>query len=196
MSGRFAMRVRSSIVSLLVLGLAIAMVPVATTASNELVINGGFESGNAFGWTILGDVSAVRYSHSGIFSLRLGSRFHSGQVSQSFNVSAGVSPTVSFWYLGVPGDMDTGKLIVTLLDQNGAIIAQWNAAIDYRWHQVTYAIDPKYGGSAITLRFYGTPDIAHEVIDWYCPPPPFPCRHRVIAYPVYTYIDDVSVSYG
>ena len=92
--------------------------------------------------------------------------------------------------------MGSGQLIVTLLDQNGGIITQWNGEIDYRWHQVTYNIDPKYAGSTLTLRFFGKPDLAHEVIDTFCPPPPLPCRHRVITYAVYSYIDDVSVSYS
>ena len=102
---------------------------------------------------------------------------------------------LSVWYLGVPGDADTELLIVTLLDQNGNIITQWNGIIDYRWHKITYNIDPKYAGSTLTLRFFGRPDVAHESVETYCPPPPLPCRHRVITYAVYTYIDDVSVSY-
>lgn len=181
---------------MLLLSIAISVGIVSTRASNELVVNGGFEDGNPFGWTVVGNVFAARYSHSGVFSLRLGSRINTGQVSQSFNVPVGVAPTLSFWYLGVPGDMDRGQLIVTLLDQNGGIITQWKGLIDYRWHQVTYSIDSKYGGSTLTLRFFGKPDLAHEVRDAYCPPPPLPCRHKVVTYPVYTYIDDVSVSYS
>lgn len=167
-----------------------------TGAASELIVNGGFENGNPFGWTVLGDVYAVRVSHSGAFSLRLGSRSHTGQVSQSFNVPVGVSPTLSFSYLGIPGDADRGKLIVTLYDQNGSIVTQWNGVLNHRWQQVTYNIDLKYAGSTLTLTFFSVPDLAHEFIEAYCPPPPIPCRHRVLRYPVYSYVDDVSVSYS
>jgi len=190
------MKVRESILALLMLFVVISTGAITAKASNELIINGGFENGNAFGWTVVGNVMAARFGHTGIFSLRLGSRGDTGQVSQSFNVPAGLAPTLSFWYLGVPGDLDTEQLIVTLLDQNGGIITQWNGEIDYRWHQVTYSIDPKYAGSTLTVRMFGRPDVAHEIIELYCPPAPLPCRHRVITYAVYAYIDDVSVSYS
>lgn len=190
------MSFRNLIPAMLLLGIAISIGVVQAQSSNELIVNRGFENGNVFGWTVVGDVYAARFSHSGIFSLRLGSRIHTGQVSQSFNVPSGKAPTLSFWYLGVPGDSDTEQLIVTLLDQNGGIISQWNGAIDYRWHQVTYNIDSKYSRSTITLRIFGKPDLAHDVIDVICPPLPFPCRHRVITYPVFAYVDDVSVGYS
>jgi hypothetical protein len=191
-----AMKVRESILALLLFFVVISTGTITAKASNELVTNGGFENGNAFGWTVVGDIMAARFGHTGTFSLRLGSRGHTGQVSQSFDVPAGVAPTLSFWYLGVPGDLDTEQLIVTLLDQNGGIITQWNGEIDYRWHQVTYRIGVKYAGSRVTVRMFGRPDVAHEIIDLYCPPAPLPCRHRVITYAVYAYIDDVSVSYS
>jgi hypothetical protein len=190
------MSLRNLVLAVLLLGIVMSVGAVHAQSSNDLVVNGGFENGNPFGWTVVGDVHVVRFSHSGTFSLRLGSRIHTGQVSQSFNVPTGVMATLSFWYLGVPGDSDTEQLIVTLLDQSGGIISQWNGAIDYRWHQITYNIDLKYSGSTLTLRIFGKPDLAHDVIDWICPPPPFPCRHRVITYPVFAYIDDVSVSYS
>lgn len=188
------MRLRTLFLALFILAVAMTFGSVQTQAVNELISNGGFENGNTSGWTILGGVFVARFSRSGTFALRLGFARHSGQVSQSFNVPVGVAPTLSFSYRGEAGDDDKGALIATLLDQNGAIIAQWNGIIDYRWHQVTYQIDSKYAGSTLTLTFFGRPDLAHEFI-YYCRPPPFPCRHRVITYAVYSYIDDVSVSY-
>ncbi len=189
------MKLRSLIVAVFLLVVVMSLGSIQTGASSELIVNGGFENGNPSGWTVLGSVFTARFSHSGTFSLRLGVGRLTGQVSQSFNVPTGVSPTLTFSYLGVPGDDDRGKLVVTLLDQNGAIITQWNGIIDYRWHQVTYGIDPKYAGSTLTLRFFGSPDLAHEIVELYCRPPPRPCRHRVLTYAVYVYIDDVSVSY-
>jgi hypothetical protein len=95
-----AMKVRESILAPLMLFVVISTGTITAKASNELIINSGFENGNAFGWTVVGNVMAARFGHTGFFSLRLGSRGHTGQVSQSFNVPAGLAPTLSFWYLG------------------------------------------------------------------------------------------------
>lgn len=164
--------------------------------STELIVNGDFETRSAFGWTVLGDVKAVTISHSGTYSLRLGSRNGPAQISQSFNLPPNVNASLSFWYLGVLGDYGTTALVATLLDQNGAVVGQWDGKIDYKWHQVTFSIDPKYSNSSLTLRFRGEIDFLHELSDLYCPPPPFPCRHRVIVYPVFVYLDDISVTYS
>jgi serine protease len=177
----------------------------------ELIVNGGFQTGDTFGWTVVGPVRVISgFAYSGTHSIQFGSKsgggyyyggyystakVYSGQISQSFSIPAGVTPTLKFWYFGEVGDEGTSALVVTLLDQSGAVISQWNGLIDYKWHQVAYNIDSKYAGSTVTLRFLGTPDLSYDTETW-CPINGFPCRTRVYTYGVYVYVNEVSVSYG
>jgi len=167
-------------------------------AVRELVVNGSFEDGDAFGWAVLGGVYAARNPRTGFFSLRLGQRVGSGhnlqvlpaQVSQSFTLPNGSSGQLSVWYLGQTGVQLSSELVITLLDQNGAILAQWSGKMDYNWHQLTYSISPEYSGRPLTLRFFGTGDYLSDYAPKRCGSS---ICYRVICYPVYVYIDDISV---
>jgi len=186
--------------ALLLVAILLTILPSHATqvahGSTELIVNGGFENRNASGWTVLGNVRTVTIAHSDTYSLRLGSRNGPAQISQSFNLPRNVAASLSFWYMGVPGDYGTTALVATLLDQNGAVVGQWDGWIDYKWHHVTFGIAAGYSNSTMTLRFIGEIDFLHGLSDLYCPPPPLPCRHRVIVYPVFVYVDDISVTYS
>jgi hypothetical protein len=190
------MKPGSSLATALLL-LTITSGTVAVQASNEAVTNGGFESGNMDGWTVVGSAEAVHYiSHSGKFSLQLGSRAaNSGQVSQDFIIPAGTSSTLSFWYLGEPGDYGTTSLVATLLGPNATILAQWNGRIDYRWHQVTFKIDSQYSDRTLTLRFFGHSDLIYDGFE-VCSNDSTRCFVKVFTTQVYVFLDDVSVTYS
>jgi len=191
------MRIKKHLLALLPLLVVVTSRTTAGIASAELMSNGGFEVGGLAGWTVVGDVRAARYSHSGIFSARLGSRLDSGQVSQQFRIPAGSNGKLSFWYLGVPGEAGTTSIVATLLDQNGAVIMQWNGRVDYRWHQAIYDIGSRYSNQTLTLRFLGEGDYLHEDIERVFCAGSDGCiiRHKVILYTVYAYVDDISVTY-
>jgi hypothetical protein len=174
------------------LAIMISSIFAGTTASSELIVNGGFETGTVVGWTIIDNVMVVRNPRSGHFMLRLGARSGPGQVTQSFTLPSGTSGTVSFWYNAQPGDYKTVAFVATLLDQNGAIIMQWIGTTDYSWHQVTYNVEPKYSGSQLTLRFYGRLGFTYEPTDRVCVPQRIFCVRLI---PAFVSLDDVSVTY-
>jgi hypothetical protein len=188
------MRIRNLIIASLLLVMTITLGIAAVQASNEALTNGAFETGNLSGWTALGSATTVHYiSHSGRFSLQLGSKAGAGQVSQSFTLPTGTSGTLSFWYLGVPGDLGTTSLIVTLLGPNSAILAQWIGKIDYRWHQVTFTINSQYSNQPLTLTFFGHSDVIHDS-NQICSANGRRCIIKVYSYSVYVFVDDVSVT--
>ena len=194
---RLILKVHILILILIVLALTISSGFAITQASSELLSNGGFEDGNLTGWTVIGNARAIRYSHSGVFSVQLGSRSGTGQISQQFKIPSAQTGKLSFWYLGVPGHYGTTTLSISLIAENGEIIAQWNGKIDYRWHQVTYEISSNYSGQTLSLRFFGRPDLIHENPDRICLGHAFCFRpHKVIIYPVFAYVDNVSATSG
>ncbi len=190
--------------------IAVTTIPAVAQASTELIVNGGFESGNPYGWTVVGNVKAARaLSHSGSYSLGFGSinraylywydrnldlAIRVGQISQSLKLPAGKSGVLSFWYMGIQGDSGTTNLRVSLIAQNGTVISQWDGKMDYRWHQVTYEIAGQYSNQPLTFRFSGTPSVSYEYSERFCHGRTY-CPGRVIIYPVYVYVDDVSVTY-
>lgn len=191
-----AMKIQNPIAVAFLLLVAITSGTMAVQASNEAVTNGGFETGNLAGWAVVGSAVVVHYiSHSGKFSLQLGSRGNTGQASQEVTLPAGSSGTLSFWYMGEPGDYGTTALIATLLGPNATIIVQWNGKIDFKWHQVTFNIDSQHSGQPLTLRFYGHTDLIYDSYE-ICSNHSMRCFTRVYTYPVYVFIDQVSVTYS
>jgi len=192
----WAMRIQSSIIVVFLLFVMITSETVLTHASNDAVTNGDFETGSLSGWAVVGSVVVVHYiSHSGKFSLQLGSRSNTGQVSQELSLPAGSPGTLSFWYMGEPGDYGTTTLIATLLGPNATILAQWNGKIDFRWHQVTFNVDSQHSGQLLTLGFYGHTDLIYDSYE-ICSSNSMRCFTRVYTYPVYVFIDQVSVTYS
>lgn len=69
--------------------------------AQNLVVNGGFETGDFSGWTLLSPsaLTSVGFDdpHSGIFSAGFGSVTSTDQLSQTLSTVAGQKYNVSFW---------------------------------------------------------------------------------------------------
>jgi hypothetical protein len=75
----------------------------AATARAELIVNGGFETGNFSGWSVSpSDDPFISVGsdnpHSGRFAADLGTIGELGHISQSFADTPGQALTVSFWF--------------------------------------------------------------------------------------------------
>src|SRR5262249_5454325 len=72
-----------------------------TTTSSNLIVNGGFETGNFSGWTQSGDLSYTGVDgslpHSGSFAAYMGPTGSDGFLAQSFATTPGANYTLDYW---------------------------------------------------------------------------------------------------
>jgi Carbohydrate binding domain/PEP-CTERM motif len=94
----------------------------ALSAHANLVINGGFETGDFTGWTRSGDSSFTAVNgilvHSGNFSLQTGPGTSDGFFDQTLTTVVGTTYTVDFWLAaqaGTPNDFSCTFAGVTVL---------------------------------------------------------------------------------
>jgi hypothetical protein len=101
-----------------------------TLTPNELVVNGGFETGNLNGWTGNGvqlqyDYIDTQHAHSGSYDLALGAINAEYQVYQNIATTAGQTYQVQFWlenpYGGTPSNLTAsfgGDTLLSLSNTN------------------------------------------------------------------------------
>jgi hypothetical protein len=94
----------TSMKQLSLLGVAAAALIGASSVASaaNLVVNGGFETGDFTGWTQSGDTSSTFvesfFVHSGNFAATFGPIFSLGFLSQTLTTTAGTGYTISFWF--------------------------------------------------------------------------------------------------
>ena len=114
-----------------------AMQPLTLTVlAPNLVLNGGFETGDFSGWTTNGNFTytsvatgSTYYAHSGTFGAQLGPSGSLGFISQTLATTAGTSYLLSFW-LDSPDGKTPNEFLVswngnTLLDQISLPVIGW-----------------------------------------------------------------------
>jgi len=103
----------------------VALSGLTTAAYGDLVVNGGFETGDFSGWTVspsaMGGTYAVdntgTYSHSGTCAAALGPYGADGFLSQSIPTTAGQQYQLTYWLANIP-------------DAGGSV---WNNDFEVSW---------------------------------------------------------------
>jgi hypothetical protein len=89
---------------IVVLGFALISNMVAGRASADLVVNGGFETGDFTGWTLVGTPGAnfvsTNFVHSGNYAAYLGEPVTMGTLSQTLATTVNTTYTIDFWFAG------------------------------------------------------------------------------------------------
>ncbi len=166
-------------------------------ASEELVVNGGFESGEFNGWDSDATCQIIPMyrlkPHGGWYSARIGAESRIGTLSQTVTIPDKSRANFSFAY-----KLDEGAVLdVYLSEVNGSTIQHWSLGEETDWRLLKYSIDPRYAGRQILLTFKGKVFTEERLVPTDLVTP---SGEEIIVYmPVkinyWIYIDSVSVVY-
>jgi hypothetical protein len=189
----------------LLLILAFTTLPVSH-ASEELVKNGGFETGDFTGWTatnskVLASSTTGTYLqtvHSGKYSARIGTETIQGRIAQTVSIPPKSGAKFTAWYLVEQGS----SLTVSLKKSDGSVIQQWSVTTLNSWTSLTYDLDVSYAGQSVAIEFVGAGyrgTKSTTIYEYRCDP----ITNKCYSYPVeyesqndyWPYVDDISLTY-
>jgi hypothetical protein len=189
----------------LLLILAFSILPFSH-ASEELVKNGGFETGDFTGWTannsrVLAQSTTGTYyepAHSGKYSARIGTETIEGRIGQTLSIPPKSSAKFTAWYRVEKGS----SLTIFLKKSDGSVIQQWSATSVTSWSSMTYDLDVSYAGQSVTIEFVGVgyrETTTTTTYEYRCDPVTNTCYSYPVVYESYkdywSYLDDVSLTY-
>ncbi len=155
---------KKSISAFLLICAVLAPVP----AIAELVVNGGFETGDFTGWTISGDTSYTGVqsggTHSGNFSLHAGPVTSLGYLAQILNTQPGQRYVLEFYLANTNSEYDNQFSV----SWGSTVLTSFVDGPYVGW--IRYAFNPVAESSSTTLQF------------------------AFLNPPAYFYLDDVSVN--
>jgi hypothetical protein len=124
------------------------------TITNNLIVNGGFETGDFTGWTIHnGDTSfdgvSTARPHSGRFAADLGPVSGPGHLGQMFATTAGTMYHLEYWLAGDGGTPNSWQATINGTVLAGSVITNENASRPY----TDFNFDFTATGATTTLQF-------------------------------------------
>ena len=182
-----------------VLSLAISHHIPRALASGDLIVNGGFETGDFKGWDADATCKVRPHSvkeqsyepaHAGKYSARIGTENVKGSLSQTITIPEKSKAIISFWYRVEKGS----TLDFYLRKADGSTIQRWGFQEESAWTRFNCEIDPQYAGKSIVLVFEGKGFLERtsEVVWVWDPSVGWIQLVRQVVHNYWPYIDDVS----
>ncbi len=150
--------------TVLLLGLA-----ASASASTNLVVNGGFETGDFSGWTLSGNLgytfvsSSPNNPHSGSYAAQLGAVGSDDILSQTISTKSGILYNLSFWHIYDPLALPPGDFSVEWDGDTiyGPIVTT-DPPSPQVWTEYTFSV---VGTGEDTLSFYSRNDPSYQGLD-------------------------------
>jgi hypothetical protein len=112
--------------------------------ADPIINNGGFESGDFSGWTLIGSENnfvATDYVHEGTFTAYFGEPGAAASISQSLATQAGHTYLVKFWlknFGGMTDNSETANIFEMFVGGDSAFILNNKAPTDYAEFEVQF----------------------------------------------------------